>query len=228
MQEVFKRKNLNILQLPIDVENTGHITNCYIVWDTNNNAVVIDPAFDANKIIQVIKENNLEVKGMFLTHCHADHIAALKDLLDVYDIDVYIHKSDLENINNAEINCKDIVKVKLDNIDTTLFKSVNGEENIIISNMQFHIINTPGHTKGSIVLYEKSANILFTGDTIFDNSYGRTDLKTGSHNDMKNTLNHLFNKFENVECFAGHGNKFYIDDVKRKIRLLFSFWSDNR
>jgi len=65
--------------------------------------------------------------------------------------------------------------------------------------------------------------VLFVGDTLFESSYGRTDLATGSHDDMKKTLQYLFDNFENIECFAGHGDKFNIDDVKRKTTLLFAY-----
>lgn len=65
--------------------------------------------------------------------------------------------------------------------------------------------------------------MLFVGDTIFENSYGRTDLPTGNHEDMQYTLQYLFDNFYSVWCFTGHGNKFNIDDVKRKITLLFAY-----
>ena len=63
MQEYFNIKKLNVIKVKIDVANTGHITNCYVIWDTNNNAVVIDPAFDADKIVQVIQDNNLKIRS---------------------------------------------------------------------------------------------------------------------------------------------------------------------
>lgn len=143
MQEFFEINNLNILQTKIDVANTGHITNCYIVWDKNKNAVVIDPAFDAKRITQIIKENSLLLKAIFLTHCHADHIAALKDLLNEFNVPVYGNKLDLENINNGNINCKDTVGVTLDIIDMSNFKYVDNNKNLVISNMDFVIIHTP-------------------------------------------------------------------------------------
>lgn len=148
MQEMFKRNNLNILQLKIDVANTGHITNCYIVWDKQNNAVVIDPAFDAKRIIQELDKNNLTLKAIFLTHCHADHIGALQDLLNEFDVAVYGHKYDVDNINNADVNCKQIVGIKLENLKITNFKCLDGGENICISDMNFTIINTPRSYKG--------------------------------------------------------------------------------
>jgi len=142
MQESFELNNLHILQEKIDVANTGHITNCYIIWK-NNDAVVIDPAFDAKRIIQELDKNNLTLKAIFLTHCHADHIGALKDLLNEYDVAVYGHTQDLENINKKKVNCKAIVGVRLDTIDTTVFEGLNGGESITVSDMDFDVISTP-------------------------------------------------------------------------------------
>lgn len=223
MQEIFKRNNICILQEKIEIGKTGHITNCYIVWDSNNMAIVIDPAFDANRIIKIIEENNLKLCAIFITHCHIDHIVALNYLQKEYNVPVYGHIFDLENINNPKINCKEIINVNLDYIDFNNFNYLSGGEEIKVSDMVFEIINTPGHTKGSIVIFEKTANVLFTGDTIFENSYGRTDLNSGSFEDMKKSLNDIFNRFDNIECYSGHGNNFNLSNVKRKINLLLAF-----
>ena len=74
-----------------------------------------------------------------------------------------------------------------------------------------------------MVIFEYKNHVLFTGDTIFENTYGRTDLASGSHDEMEKSLNHLFGKFYGAICFSGHGNEFNIDDVKRKINLLFAY-----
>jgi len=225
MQEIYERNNIHILQQEIDVGNTGHITNCYVVWDKKLNAVVIDPAYDSKNIINILKDNSLNLKAIFLTHCHVDHIAALTEIMNTFDVDIYGQTIDVQNINDGKVNCKDILGVELEKIDTTKFIHLNGGENITISEMKFEMLSAPGHTKGSMVFYEQSSNVLFTGDTIFERSYGRTDLESGSSNDMKNTLYYLFEKFknENIECFSGHGNKFYLNNVKSEITLLFAF-----
>ena len=142
MQE-FKINDLNILKLLINVGNTGHITNCYIIWSNNDEAVVIDPADKAKTIIQIIEERKLKLKAIFITHCHADHIGALSDLISTFDVPVFGHENDINNINDKEINCKEIVGIELQNIDTSLLTPVNHEEIIYLSDMWLEINHTP-------------------------------------------------------------------------------------
>lgn len=84
-------------------------------------------------------------------------------------------------------------------------------------------MHTPGHTQGSMVVYIEKENILFAGDTIFKNSYGRTDLITGSTEAMGKSLDKLFNKFHNIEVYPGHGEIFELINSKRRIKMLFAF-----
>ncbi len=215
---------VKIEKLEIDVGDTGHITNCYFVTDNENNLCIIDPADKSQDIVAKIKEQNLNVKVILLTHCHSDHICAVSYLMETYpNIKVYIHESDMPGLNVPEINCENIVGVKVQEIDTNNITCVKDKDVINVGNMTFKVIHTPGHTSGSCLFLEKNLNVLFTGDTVFSNTYGRTDLKTGSHDDMKRSLDKLFSLFDSITCFSGHGEKFVLSNVKRKINLLFAY-----
>ncbi|MBR5227860.1 MAG: MBL fold metallo-hydrolase [Clostridia bacterium] len=216
---------IGVITEKLNIASTGHITNVYILYRKDSKeAILIDPAYDANELMRILDSNNLTLKYIIITHCHADHIAALADLLEIVpECEVVIHKEDFTNINEEQVNCKDIVKVDLKKVSINNVILIDKNVSMNLCGINLDLICTPGHTKGSIVVYEKDLNVLFTGDTIFSDTYGRTDLKTGSHQDMKNTLDYLFEKFDDVKCLPGHGEQFNLKDVKRKIRLLFAY-----
>lgn len=208
----------------IDVGDTGHITNCYFVKDSANSLCIIDPADKANEIISKIEKENLKLKAVIITHCHSDHICAVSTLIKKYkDIKVFMSQVDIPGLNDTETNCAKVVGVEVPNIDENRITGVKDGDTLQIEDMSFRVISTPGHTKGSIILYEKNLNVLFTGDTVFSNTYGRTDLKMGSHDDMRHSLDKIFASFDDVKCFPGHGEDFILSQVKRKINLLFAY-----
>ena len=116
-----------------------------------------------------------------------------------------------------------LVKTKVLPVDKQKIIKVEDKEQIAFGDTILEVIHTPGHTSGSISLLDKTNNILYSGDTIFEKTYGRTDLVNGSHDSMKETLNNLFNRFEDIQVFPGHGNIFNLKDAKRRIRLLFAY-----
>lgn len=221
---MIKRNGVTIEKLEINVGDTGHITNCYFVIDRKNNLCIIDPADKAQDIVSVIEKEGLNLNAVLLTHCHSDHTCAVQYLTKKYpDITVYVHQSDMTGLNTPDINCENVVGVKVPEIDTKCVKALQDKDIINIGELSFLVVHTPGHTAGSIVLWEKNSNVLFTGDTVFSNTYGRTDLKTGSNFSMRQSLDKLFDKFDDILCFPGHGESFVLADVKRKINLLFAY-----
>lgn len=222
--KVIDNELIEVHKLELEIENTGHITNSYVIKDKQTAKVcVIDPAFNERQIEQTIKEINGTLDIVIATHCHADHIAALAKLIEDTYVKVYIHKQDYEGLYNKEINAEEIVGTKILPVQKEKVLKCNDQDKITFGNTTLEVIHTPGHTKGSIVLYDEKNNILYSGDTIFSNSYGRTDLINGSKEDMKETLDKLFNRFEDIQVFSGHGEDFNLKNAKRRIRLLFAY-----
>lgn len=216
--------DIKIDKMEIKVNDKGHTTNCYYISDKNGNLVLIDPAADANGILKEIEKQGLYLKAIIVTHVHADHTGAIASIIARHpNVKVYIHKEDAGALNNEKINCQENVGVQVPLVETNKITSLLDEQSIKIRDMDFKIIHTPGHTKGSICILEKTSNVLFTGDTIFANTYGRTDLQTGNSADMYNSLEKIFNTFDDIMCFAGHGEEFVLENVKKKIKLLFSY-----
>ena len=113
--------------------------------------------------------------------------------------------------------------MRLEKIPEQKIITLKAGEIIQENNITLEVIHTPGHTKGAIVLLDKENNILYSGDTIFHNTYGRTDLYHSDKLNMKETLDNLFNRFEDIEVYPGHDEIFNIKESKRKIQLLFAY-----
>lgn len=221
---VKENENIEIYLLKIEIENTGHITNTYVLKDKEtNNLLVIDPAYDGDQIGRELKIIGGKLESVVVTHSHADHIAGLAKLVNRTNSKVYIHELDENGLYNPTLNEEEIVKTKVELVNEQNVITVKDKYKIKIGNIVLEIMHTPGHTKGSIILYNKQQNILFSGDTIFENTYGRTDLVSSKPEKMKETLDRIFETFEDIQVYPGHGNIFDLEKAKRRIKLLFAF-----
>lgn len=203
----------------------GHITNTYLVYDENQRkkeGILIDPADNAEKIINEIKKNKVNVKYIVVTHAHGDHIGALEEVIRYTKAKVLIHFSDKDSLSDEDKNYSLMLGVKNQSINSENIIEVKDGDKFNILSMKFEIIHTPGHTLGSICIYEKTTSSLFTGDTIFCDCYGRCDLYSGDFSNMVSSLKKLFNRFEDVMIYPGHDKSVKIDSAKRRIRLLVS------
>lgn len=206
--------------IQIEVGDDNYPTNCYIIYDENKNAVVIDPGYHKERIISKIDSNDLKVKYIILTHCHADHLGQVEEIMKYTDADVIIHENDLDGLQDDEKAHFTSLGVTKPNIKKDKIITVKDKDNIEVGNIEFEVIHTPGHTSGCMCLFEKNINVLFTGDTIFATCYGRVDLKSGNLNDMKNSIDKLFDRFEDIIIYPGHEQNVNIDDCKKIIRML--------
>lgn len=187
-------------------------TNCYIVADENKKeAMVIDAADEVDKIVEMLDILNVKLKYIYITHCHGDHIGAIRELQEKKGGKLLIHRYDAEGLKDNSISLTyyigmEDVKIESDSI-------VDDEDLIHIGNLEFKVIHTPGHTKGGSCLYNKENKMLFTGDTLFKGTWGRTDLPTGS---MKEIINSITNKLmilpEDTIIYPGHGKSTRIKD----------------
>jgi hydroxyacylglutathione hydrolase len=205
--------------LKIEVGEDSYPTNTYIIYDNDKNCVIIDPGFDSNRIINKVKENDLSIKYVIITHSHADHFGALNDIIKYSNCKVIIHKLDYDGLTDKEKSYEELMGMNLD-IDLNNVITVEDNDDIKVGDINLEVIHTPGHTIGCMCLLEKSTNSLFTGDTIFHNCYGRCDLKSSDFNNMKESINKLFTRFEDIIIYPGHEKEINIDDAKRKINLL--------
>lgn len=166
-------------------------TNCYILQSDTGHCLVIDPADQADMILDFIQTKGLTLDAILLTHGHFDHVGAVKDLVAETGCPVYLHEGDL-SLPPA------ITAGKLYHTHT-----YDEGDTLTLAGLTFTVLHTPGHTPGSVCLqFEKD---LFTGDTLFCGSIGRTDLPGGSMPTMAATLRRLSKLEGNWQVWPGHG-----------------------
>lgn len=192
----------------------GDPTNCYIVLDEESKeTMVIDPAGDVDKIEGMINILDGKLKYIYLTHCHADHILGVTELKTKCGGKILIHRYDSEGLNNPEINLSPYIG--MGNIELEADSRIDDNDLIHLGNLEFKVIHTPGHTKGGTSIYCKEEKCLFSGDTMFRGTWGRTDLPTSSREDiMDSIVNKLLKLPDDTIVYPGHGLSTRIEDEK--------------
>lgn len=193
----------------------GDETNCYIVFDQESKeTMVVDPAGDVDRIIEMINILQGNLKYIFLTHCHGDHIAGVKELREKMGGKVLIHRLDAEGLNNKEINLTEFMD-GLPEIEIDADSRLDDGDLIHLGNLEFKVIHTPGHTKGGCSLYLESEKLLFSGDTLFRGTWGRTDLPTSDFRDIiSSIINKLLVLPDDTIVYPGHGKSTMIENEK--------------
>lgn len=192
----------------------GDATNCYILFDDKSKEIiVIDPAGDVDKIAEMIDILSGKLKYIFLTHCHGDHIAGVTELKNRCGGKILIHRDDSEGLNNPSINLSGYIG--LPEIELEADSRLDDGDIIHIGELEFKVIHTPGHTKGGASLYCDKEKCLFSGDTLFRGTWGRTDLPTGSLEDiMYSITKKLLLLPDETIVYPGHGKSTMIKDEK--------------
>jgi len=177
--------------------------NGYIVHsDSSSNCIIIDPGDSPEKYINEIENNSLIPIAILNTHGHIDHVHAVQPLKDHYSIPFYIHKEEKMMVEHYPQGCSmyGMTPNKKPEVDLWL----TDEDSISIGEYNFKVIHTPGHTPGGCC-YQLNGDI-FTGDTLFKGSIGRTDFPGGNYNTLMDSLKLLIEKVTgNTRVHSGHG-----------------------
>ena len=182
--------------------------NTYVVGEKGHPCVVIDLGSTQQRIIDYIKQNHSSCSGILLTHGHFDHIRGIENFLKTFTCTTFIDNSDDELLDNPRLNGSASLKIGKIQVKVTNKYLLDDEDEINFGNgLLFKVIETPFHTSGSVCfLYEKE-NAIFTGDTLFKNSIGRTDLPTGNERLVKNSLEKLKKLDQSIKVYPGHGDE---------------------
>ncbi len=189
-------------------------TNCYFVYREGSKKVIfIDPADYGEQIYQKMKENGFEIAAILLTHGHFDHIWGCSDLRRKSSAPIYAYKEEEDVLLSADLNASNMAgRACTVKVNTFL---ADGEE-VTIEGITFQLIATPGHTKGSCCYYIKEAGMLISGDTLFEESVGRTDLPTGSMSTLVRSIKEkLWELPDETIVYPGHGDSTTIGHEKK-------------
>lgn len=190
-------------------------TNCYLAWDEKtHDAIIIDPADDGTFIIQKILDLKLRPKLILATHGHFDHILAATELKLAFNLPFLMSQADLFLLNRTENTAQHFLGIKVDP-PPIVDKHLKEGDLVTFGSEKLKVIETPGHTPGSICLYTKG--FLFSGDTLFQAGIGRTDFAYSSHTKLIESLQKIFRLPEITAVLPGHKEATTIKDEKINI-----------
>ena len=192
----------------------GEATNFYIVEDEETKeTMVIDPGGEADKIVEMLDILEANVKYIYLTHCHGDHIGAVSEVKSKKGGKILIHRDDAEGLDDENINLS--ACINMGDIELEPDSRVDDGDLIHVGSLEFRVIHTPGHTKGSTSLYCEKEGLLFSGDTLFRGTWGRTDLPTSSFVQIIDSITKklLVLPGETI-VYPGHGKSTLIKEEK--------------
>ncbi len=191
--------------------------NIYVYFDENTkDGVIVDPGFYEPTLLTQIAENNVNVKGILLTHGHYDHMYGALELKDKFNCDIYSGEKETLVTNDPDVSFTSRFDSRKFIADVLL----NDEEVIEIGSLKFKVISTPGHTPGGVCYLDEETGVMFTGDTLFKGTFGRTDFPYGNFEQLEQSLHKLFELPEHIQVFAGHMGSSTIGNEKRTNRLF--------
>lgn len=181
-------------------------TNAYILENSDKEAIIFDPGGNGLELVSWLQDRSLKPLAILLTHAHFDHIGAVDEVRDAFSCPVYIHEKEqywltdpVQNGSQRFLGNEGIIVKKADKI-------IKNEYTLTIGPFRFEMFETPGHSPGSISYYCKEENIVFSGDVLFEQSIGRTDLAGGNEQQLLSSIHRkLLELPEETIVACGHG-----------------------
>ena len=201
--------------MKIEVQQVGELmTNCYIVWDENTkNAAVIDPGDDGAYLADCLKKKGLTLQYILLTHGHFDHIGGVDELRQTCGASprVYMSHKDL----GLEAVFHETVA-----LDPQIITDWDEGDTVTLDSITFRVLATPGHTPGSVCLI--AGDVMFSGDTLFQGSCGRTDFPGGSWGQMSASLKRLYELQGDYTVLSGHTGSTTLERERKTNMFMIS------
>ena len=186
-------------------------TNCYVVInEENKECLIIDPGASAKQLAELIRKDELTPVAVLLTHGHFDHAGGAEDIAKEFDIKIYAHEAERDTLGNPQKNVSWMVGAS-ESYRADVF--LKDEEVITLAGFDIKVLHTPGHTEGGCCYYVADEDVVFTGDTLFAQSVGRTDFPGGSMSqivrsvqDKLLSLNEAGNLETDIMVYPGHND----------------------
>ena len=190
-------------------------TNCYIVRNEDTDeCFVTDPAACPPELVGHIRKEGLNVKAVLLTHGHFDHIMGIDGFLKEYSVPVYVHEDDLKMMEDPQWNQSAIYTAGYTFAGAAPLRD---GQTLSLAGYDFQVLHTPGHTPGGCCYYVKSEGVLFSGDTLFQRSVGRTDFEGSSTKDLiRGIREKLMVLPDDTHVYPGHMGETLIGYEKRE------------
>lgn len=180
-------------------------TNCYFaINDDTKEVLIIDPGASAKQLAEKVKEHGLKPAGILLTHGHFDHAGAAEELAQLLDVKIYAHEAEQETLENPGLNLSG-----WEGVTETYHADVyvKDEQELELAGFKVKVLFTPGHTVGGCCYYFVEQGTLFSGDTLFEGSIGRTDFPKGSASQLIRAIkDKLMILPEETVVYPGHGD----------------------
>lgn len=180
-------------------------TNCYLIYDNETGrGFVVDPADESETIERACAGLGVKPEAVLLTHGHGDHILAAEDLRKKYGIPVLAGEQERELLADPSLNLS--AALGMGSVALRADREVRDGEELELAGFRLKVLATPGHTKGSVCYLDEGEKVLFSGDTLFEESLGRTDFPTGSVKEIVDSISRvLFALPEEIMVYPGHG-----------------------
>jgi len=180
-------------------------TNCYFaINDETEEVLIIDPGASAKQLAEKVKEHGLKPAGILLTHGHFDHAAAAEELSQLLDVKIYAHEAEQETLETPGLNLSGW-EAKSETYHADVY--VEDEQELELAGFKLRVLFTPGHTVGGCCYYFAEQGVLFSGDTLFEGSIGRTDFPKGSASQLIRAIkDKLMILPEETAVYPGHGD----------------------
>ncbi len=190
---------MDILTLPL-----GPIgTNCFLVADANGNAAVIDPGGDADQVLDALEAQGWHATHILLTHAHFDHIGAVAELHAVTGAPVALHALDLDLYRSGGGGRNYGLTLEVGPDPDLALESLT---TLKVGDLTFDVLFVPGHTAGHVAFYEPTGKAVFSGDVLFEDGIGRTDLQGGDYPTLMHSIRDVLLKLpDETAVYPGHG-----------------------
>ena len=191
-------------------------TNGYLFWDDGGEAFFIDPGGDAHEVLDFLQQHDLKLKMVLLTHGHLDHIAGLRDLAPLVNGQIYVGGGDAHLLRQPPRNLQAALRIQCDPVQD--FHEVSEGAVLKAGNIEIQVMETPGHTRGGVcyLIKDGAESILASGDTLFAQSVGRTDLEGGDQGVLEDSLRRLAGLPDGLQVLPGHGPETSIGEERRR------------